>query len=208
MPLPPSTWSIGTVNGGVAARRLGRDHRRELEELDDVGRRRHADEPARPAQHEVDRVGGDPARRHLEVALVLAVLVVDDEDHLAAPDPPQCLVDRGKRHRPFLRRVGHVSSRASSRGPGCGQGDDHAAAVRVAWLGVDVAAVQIDDPAGDRETEPGAAVGRRPGRVEPLEPVEDAGSVGLRDPGALVEHLDDDARVVAAGAHLDHAPGG
>ena len=51
-----------------------------------LGVARHAHEPARPAQHEVDRLGRHPARRHREVALVLAVLVVDDEDHLAAAD--------------------------------------------------------------------------------------------------------------------------
>ena len=37
--------------------------------------------------------GGDPARGHREVALVLAVFVVDDEDHLAAPDALQGFVD-------------------------------------------------------------------------------------------------------------------
>ena len=86
-----------------------------------------------------------------------------------------------------------------------GQGDDHAAAVRLAGFGVDVAAVQVDDPAGDGEAEAGAAVARRARRVEPVEALEDAGRVGFGDAGALVEDLDHDAAVVAAGAHLDGA---
>ena len=40
------------------------------------------------------------------------------------------------------------------------QGDDHPAAVGTSTLGVDGAAVQLDDRAGDRQAEPGAAVAR------------------------------------------------
>ena len=84
--------------GGIATRVLRRDHRRKLQPVDHSRCRGHADETARPAQHEVECVGGYPARRHLEVALVLAVLVVDDEDHLATSDSFQCLIDAGERH--------------------------------------------------------------------------------------------------------------
>ena len=34
-----------------------------------------------------------------------------------------------------------------------GQGDDHAAAVGITSFGMDVAAVEVDDPLGDREPE-------------------------------------------------------
>ena len=42
-----------------------------------------AEHPAAVLEHEVDVLGGDLLRRHDEVALVLAVLVVDDDDEFA-----------------------------------------------------------------------------------------------------------------------------
>ncbi len=45
-----------------------------------------ADEPPAVPGHEVDRLRRDELRRHAEVALVLPVLVVDEDDHPAALD--------------------------------------------------------------------------------------------------------------------------
>ena len=57
-------------------------------------------------------------------------------------------------------------------------------------LGADVAAVQLDDPAGDRETESGAAVARRARGVGPVEAFEHAARLGVGDARALVDHLE------------------
>ena len=55
---------------------------------------RQADQAAPVARHEVDVLGTDELRRNHQVALVLAVLVVHDDDHPAMPDVLQQLVDR------------------------------------------------------------------------------------------------------------------
>src|SRR5439155_6349589 len=44
--------------------------------------------------HEVDRLRGDELRGHRQVALVLAVLVIADDDHLALADVVDRLLDR------------------------------------------------------------------------------------------------------------------
>ena len=46
-----------------------------------LGRHREADEPTAVRDHEIDRIGRDGRRRHREIALVLPILVVDDDDH-------------------------------------------------------------------------------------------------------------------------------
>src|SRR5262249_60353340 len=72
-------------------------------------------------------------------------------------------------------------------GLGCpsGQRHDHAAAVRVAPLGMDVASVELDDPLRDRQTEPGAAVARRARGAGSVEALEHAALLGFGDAGAL-----------------------
>ena len=82
---------VGAQRGGV---RL--DHRRQLEPLAHVRQDRHAELPAAVGDHEVDRLG-----RHLlggadEVALVLAVLGVDDDDHPALADGLDGFFDGGE----------------------------------------------------------------------------------------------------------------
>ena len=68
------------------------------------------DEAARVRDHEVDRVGGGELRRDREVALVLAVLVVDDDDEPALADLLDRLLDGGERT--FgARRGGHRHGR-------------------------------------------------------------------------------------------------
>ncbi len=56
-------------------------HQRQAELLDPLARQRQADQAARMLGHEVDRFGRRPLRRDHEVALVLAVLVVDEDEH-------------------------------------------------------------------------------------------------------------------------------
>ena len=58
---------------------------------------RQADQAAPVAGHEVDRLGRDGGGRHRQVAFVLAVLVVDDDDHPPGADGLDGVVDRGER---------------------------------------------------------------------------------------------------------------
>jgi len=58
-------------------------HRRQIQLGAALGRERQADEAATFPGHEVDALGGRELCGHREVALVLAVLVVADDDHLA-----------------------------------------------------------------------------------------------------------------------------
>ena len=67
---------------------LGR-HQVEPELVAALGRQRQADQPAAVLGHEVDRLGRDELGRHREVALVLAVLVVADDDHPARRGCPR-----------------------------------------------------------------------------------------------------------------------
>ncbi len=78
---------------GVVAGAVGGDHRPHVELVEATRVARHAHETPCPTQHEVDRVGRDPTCGHREVALVLAVFVVDDEHHLAAADALQGFID-------------------------------------------------------------------------------------------------------------------
>ena len=84
--------------GGDALARLDRDrergavgrlvlrvahHHRQVELPGALRRDRQADQPARVAGHEVHRLGGAELGGDADVALVLAVLVVGEDDHLA-----------------------------------------------------------------------------------------------------------------------------
>jgi len=69
------------VNAGVDRR-----HEREAKLVAAVFRERHADEAAAELGHEVDGVGRDFFGGHGEVALVLAVFVVNEDDHAAVAD--------------------------------------------------------------------------------------------------------------------------
>ena len=66
--------------------RLARRLHRQLERVDLLLGEREADEAAAVLGHEVDRLGRDHLGGHRQIALVLAVLVVDEDDHLAGAD--------------------------------------------------------------------------------------------------------------------------
>ena len=71
---------------------------------------RQADQPARVGCHEVDRLGRRELRGDRQVALVLAVGRVHDDDELALADVLDRVLDRGEggrlvrglRHRPEI----------------------------------------------------------------------------------------------------------
>ena len=72
--------------GGPLHLGVGGHHQGQVELLDPLGGERHADQTRGVGEEEGDLLGGDRVGGHDQVALVLAVLVVDDDDDLAAPD--------------------------------------------------------------------------------------------------------------------------
>ena len=58
-----------------------------------IGREREADQPPTVGRHEVDRLGRRELGRQCEIALVLAVLGVADDDHVAGADVLDRLLD-------------------------------------------------------------------------------------------------------------------
>ena len=111
--------------GGDAVARLDRDGEGGLERRLVLGRhqvepelvaalrgQRQADQPAAVRGHEVDRLGRDELGRHREVALVLAVLVVADDDHAAGADLLDRLLDR--RERPLIATATSFSTYLAS----------------------------------------------------------------------------------------------
>ena len=87
----PCVASIGTQKAVPNCARvlLVADHQRDAQLVEPLAGHRQADEAAAVAGHEVDRLGRHLLGRDREVALVLAVLVVDDDDHLARPGSPR-----------------------------------------------------------------------------------------------------------------------
>ena len=71
----------GFGEGGAEGRLVGAGHGSQPQEVAALLGEREADEPAAEAGHEVDGLGGDFFGGHGEVAFVLAVLVVHDDDH-------------------------------------------------------------------------------------------------------------------------------
>ena len=90
-----------------------------------------------------------------------------------------------------------------------GQGDDHAAPVRIAGFGMDLASVEVDDPTSDGQAETGTTVGRCARSVGAVKAFEDSFGVVGRNAGTLVEHFDSDGTGVpcdtvrVAGSNLD-----
>ncbi len=83
---------------GALAGAIGRDHQRQRELPATLFGEREADEAARVARHEVDRLRGHEFRRDNDVALVFAVLLVDEHDHAAGLEFGNDLGGGGMRH--------------------------------------------------------------------------------------------------------------
>ena len=71
--------------GRLVRRLVVRDHHAQPELVAALRRERQADQPAAVRGHEVDGLGRDVLGGHAEVALVLAVRGVDDDDHASRP---------------------------------------------------------------------------------------------------------------------------
>ncbi len=84
--------------GGLQRRLVLRRHQLQAELLAALRGQRQADQAARLLGHEVDRLRRGELRRHHQVALVLAVLAVADDDHAArggSPRSPSSIVENG-----------------------------------------------------------------------------------------------------------------
>ena len=68
-------------------------HQRQAQLAAALARQRQADQAAAVARHEVDVLGAHLGGGHDQVAFVLAILVVHDDDHAALPDVGEDLVD-------------------------------------------------------------------------------------------------------------------
>ncbi len=78
------------------ARLVGARHQFEMQFRGALLRQRKADQAAPIAGHEVDRLGRRHLRRNDEVALILAVLGVDQDEHPARPRIVENLLNVGK----------------------------------------------------------------------------------------------------------------
>src|SRR4029078_712061 len=82
--------------GSPEARLVPLRHLGQPELLAALAGQAEADQAARVGRHEVDRARGRELRRADEVALVLALGIVDDEHHLTLADVLDRLLDRRK----------------------------------------------------------------------------------------------------------------
>src|SRR5574337_1022425 len=73
----------GHAEGGLVGGGVVRDHRRDAELIQPLADDGHTDQPSPLRGHEVDRLRRHLLRSHRKVALVLPIVVVDDEYHLA-----------------------------------------------------------------------------------------------------------------------------
>ncbi len=90
---------------GLEPRRVLRHHQRNLELVEPLRRHRQADQPAAVPRHEVDRFGRDLLGGDRQIALVLAILIVDDDDHLAGANRLDRVLDPRERTRLLRARL-------------------------------------------------------------------------------------------------------
>ena len=102
----------GAEGGGVVA--VGHHHR-EPQFLEALLGEREADQSAPEARHEVDRFRRHALRGHAEVAFVLAVLVVGEDDHPAGADLGDAVFDRDDHVRPFRGNAARLEPQRGSR---------------------------------------------------------------------------------------------
>jgi hypothetical protein len=103
----------GAEGRGVVA--LGHHHR-QPQLRDPVFRQREADEAAPVLGHEVDRLGRDRVGGHAQVALVLAVLVVGQDDLAAGADLGDADLDGDDHVGPVGRDLGALRATLQPQG--------------------------------------------------------------------------------------------
>ena len=90
---------VRAVDGAVVGR-----HRRQPQPFGVLGGDRHADQTAAVLREEVDLLGRDEVRGEHEVAFVLAVLLIDEDDHPAGLEVGDDLRGRAQGHGGGMRR--------------------------------------------------------------------------------------------------------
>src|SRR6266446_6069597 len=113
--------------GGAERRGVVGDHHRDLQLVEALAEHGHADEPAPVLGHEVDRLRGRLLGGHEQVAFVLAVLVVDHDEHATGADLLDAFLDRDE-----LGLAHRVPSLAS--GPFTGAGGSRNCSIRCTYL--------------------------------------------------------------------------
>ncbi len=108
--------------GGTERRLVVIRHRPQVELVAALRSQAEADQPAPVRRHEVDRLGSDELRGDRQVALVLAIRVVDDDDEAPRADVLDRLLDRRERRRRLGRaqvgshgRIVALSARRAAR---------------------------------------------------------------------------------------------
>ena len=75
------------------------DHQPQAEPVEALAVHRHADQPAAVGSHEIDRLRGRELRRDRQIALVLAILVVGDDQRFAVGERLDRFLDGTERRR-------------------------------------------------------------------------------------------------------------
>ena len=101
----PAARIDGDGEGGAHRRGVLGDHHAQLELVEPLAGHRHADQAAAVGRHEVDGLRRGLVGRHHEVALVLAVFVVDDQQDPAQADLLDALLDRSEHAHGVPRRA-------------------------------------------------------------------------------------------------------
>jgi hypothetical protein len=88
--------------GGLVPAGILGAHQRQAQRVDPLARQRQADQPAAVHRHEIHRLRGGHLRRDHQIALVLAVLVIDKDEHAPVARILNDLLDRGDRVLPVV----------------------------------------------------------------------------------------------------------
>src|SRR5579862_6911594 len=83
----------GDRKGSTAAGSISRSHQYQLKGIRSVLGNSQADQSARVSGHKIDDFWSDHLRRDHEIALVLAVFIVDDHDHAPSLELCECITD-------------------------------------------------------------------------------------------------------------------
>ncbi len=88
----------GNSELGAETRTVARRHQRQFQGFATLAGHRHADEATGITRHEVDVLGLDALGGHDQIAFVLAIFVIHEDDHLALADVFNQFFDAIERH--------------------------------------------------------------------------------------------------------------
>ena len=95
----PVAASMETVKAVAVLGAVARGHRRQLQAFAAFAGQRQADQAARETGHEVDGGGADVVSSENQITFVLAVFLVNQDDHAACGQLGDELGDGGNQHR-------------------------------------------------------------------------------------------------------------